>query len=158
VASVIDDPALVIARYPGCDSAGAPDCLALIEDGLRTAPYSGELWLAKAAALLKARRVDNSLFEALRMSYRTSRKEGWVASGRVLLGLRLYPVLPPDLAKDVDGDLALVIQYDQFSGVLTTAYTAENSLRKAAQPALDRLSPAQLGKFVELVRWKAAGH
>jgi hypothetical protein len=89
------------------------------------------------------------------MSYRTAAKEGWIAAGRVILGLRLYPVLSEDLKAKVGDDLALVIDYDQFSGALTATYLAEASLRKSAQPALEKLVPARLRKFIDLVRWKA---
>jgi hypothetical protein len=164
VGRYIDDPALMLARYPGCDSQPAAAdagvaatesaCLAIIEETLGQAPYSGELWYAKGLWLARAGQVDETLFESLRMSYRTAPLEGWIASGRVLLGLRLYAELPDDLKQRVGDDLVLVLQYDQFSDALTSSYAADEAFRKLAQPALEKLTPQQLRAFIDLVRWK----
>ncbi|MEO8667394.1 MAG: hypothetical protein ABI399_02695 [Bauldia sp.] len=166
VGRFIDDPALMLSRFPGCDpepltkveaapiAAHESECLAIIEETLSRAPYSGELWYAKALWLVKAGQTDSRLFEALRMSWRTAHKEGWIARGRVVLGFRLYPQLPEDLKQRVGDDLALVLQYDQFSDALSGSYSADETLRKAAQPALEKLTPQQLRKFIDLVRWK----
>jgi hypothetical protein len=160
----IADPTLMLALFPGCgagaaspsagDGAAAPRCLDVIEATLQEAPWSGELWYAKALYLARAGEGEAPLFEALRMSWRTAPKEGWVAGGRVLLALRLYPTLPEDLRARASEDLALILEYDQYSDPLVTSYAADQSLRTTAQPALEKLSPLQLKKFIDIVRWK----
>ena len=158
LARFIDDPAFVMARLPECQSlaASAADrarCVDIIDDGLRPLPASGELWLARAVALLQSGSFGDGPFDALRLSYRFAPKEGWIASSRVVTALRLYPLLPDDLKKDAVDDLNLILTYD-FTQPLVDAYVGDPTLRNAAQDALQGLDAKRLGFFLYKIRQK----
>jgi len=153
------DAELVPARMARCRAEEATaqssaDCVAVITDGLDAKPASGELWLGRAVWLLQDGSDLPAVFQALSTSYKVARLEAWVASGRVTLGLRLYPLLPPELQQAVQEDLALVLD-NNASGPLVDAYVNDPAMREAAAPALEKLPPSSLGEFLDLVRRKA---
>lgn len=161
LAAYLDDPALFHARQAACVPASenganargerGADCLTVIDDTLRSNPSSGELWLLKAQVLMSQTGVGDEIFEALRNSYRTTPREGWIAAERVLAGLRLYPLLPADLQQDVLSDLELVLSDYRLAQPLTQAYPTDLALRRAGGEALRALPPDLLTRFVELV-------
>jgi hypothetical protein len=161
IAQSINDPALVRSRLAACEAAGkggeggstpATSCLAVLDAGLRAAPASGELWLTKADLLLRTEGFGPSVIAALRQSYSAARREGWIASSRVVFGLKLFPLLPDDLKTAAAGDLVLVLNYPVHARALMRAYVDDTALRQAAAPALEQLSPSLVDKFVRAVR------
>ncbi len=169
----LNDPALFRARMAFCeqaapaladagpDAGGAADptyqrCLDAIDDALRAGPSSGELWLYKAMVLAEASEVDEQTIAALRNSYRMSPREGWIATARSILGLRLYPLLPGDLQDDVRADLVMVMNNFTFAPTLAAAYAQDFSLRSAGAAALEMLPPDLLARFIRLVGTFAA--
>jgi len=92
------------------------------------------------------------MMNALRNSYRTAPVEGWVASERVVLGLRLFPALPPDLQDGVRSDLALVLRETGLSQPLVDAYAGDALLRSAASAPLHALPADAMQGFVRMVQ------
>src|SRR5947209_5684107 len=109
LAQYLRDAALFSARAKACahinDLPRVPPCLAVIDDALRASPSSGELWLFRARVVLQSSGLDEPFLFALRRSYQSAPREGWIAAERVVLGLRLYPLLPPDLQRRAESDL-----------------------------------------------------
>lgn len=159
VAAWVSDPATLAARFGQCraDLAAplAPQsmdyCIALIDGGLRMAPGSGELWLGKAVWLLQTKAPIGDVLQSLEASFRVAPREAWIAAGRVILGLRLYPLLTPELQQHVRDDLELVLKTNYYMP-LVAAYIAEPTLRQAAAPALESLSEVRLALFLDQVR------
>jgi hypothetical protein len=164
VAPFVDDPALLRGELDDCR---APDpvaendkqsraernarCLTAVDRALAADPASSELWLFKADRLLRVAELNEAI-EALRKSYVTGAREGWIASGRVVLGLQLLPLLSTDLKTAVGNDLRLVIQYPEFGEPLLAAYASNAALRQTAQPAMEELPRELLDSFVARVR------
>jgi hypothetical protein len=160
LAHIIPDASLFRGRLPICLAAieGAPasdatllKCLDAIDQALGAAPASAELWLFKATMLLKSGNYGQETQAALRNSYETGPREGWIASGRVVLGLRIWAFLPSDLQDSVRGDLELVLD-NNLTGSVAEAYATDLALRRAAVPALQALPNDMVDKFVSAVR------
>jgi hypothetical protein len=164
VSRLVEDPALIRSRLSDCrsdngatgDSAGeralrSQRCLDLIDQALQTIPSSGELWLFRADRLLRAGQTDLAIV-SLRNSYATTAREGWIASGRVVVGLQIYPLLPADMQESVEADLRLVLHYPQFAELVAEAYKKNGALRRASASALQRLPSDLLDRFVATVR------
>ena len=164
LARLLDEPSLIRGRLPACHSVLDPTadpgpagtasdarCQEVIDAALRAAPSSGELWLFKAAVFVRSADIGAPAFAALRNSYRTAPREGWIASARVILGLRLWPFLPADLQASVRGDLALVLAND-LAQPLADAYAGDFSLRRVAAPALQSLPKDLMDRFVSAVK------
>jgi hypothetical protein len=150
-ANLVQDPALIRARLGLCQQRSdaedpAGQCIRVVDDALRAAPSSGELWLFKADRLMRAGQLAGSL-AALRQSYRMAPREGWIASARVVLGLQLYPLLPRDLQVATTDDLALVLELEEFLPPLRDAYGRDAALRAASVKAIDDLPPASRAEF-----------
>lgn len=164
VSKIVDDPALIRGRLADCrppvgvEAANGDSrtlrnerCLAVVDTALRTSPALGELWLFKADRLLRAAQTGPAI-EALRNSYATASREGWIAGGRVVLGLKLYPLLPADIQENVVADLHLVLRYPELAEPIVEAYRKNGPLRRAALSALQKLPPDLLEMFVATVR------
>ena len=160
LAHIIPDANLFRGRLPVClaaiGDAPPPDatlrqCLAAVDQALKAAPASAELWLFKATMLLKSGNYGEETQAALRNSYETGPREGWIASGRVVLGLRIWAFLPSDLQDSVRGDFELVIE-NNLAGSVADAYATDLALRRAALPALQGLPNDVVDKFVSAVR------
>lgn len=158
---LLNDPALMRARLEICvpesetDAARAAEsgsCLLEIDNALRLTPTAADLWLVKAHLLLAGGEFGEPVFDALRVSYRVAPREGWIAAGRVVIGLRIFPLLPADLQDRVKHDLAIVLTYPTLSAPLVEAYTSDLTLRRAAAPALVDLPDQQFAAFAEIVR------
>lgn len=134
------------------------DCLLEIDHALQAAPSNGELWLFKATTLAADGEFGQSMMNALRNSYRTAPVEGWIASMRVVFGMRLFPALPPDLQEQVASDLQLVLNFPSLSKPLITAYTADSAMRVAAAALLRALPIGEMQRFVHLVRAAVPDH
>jgi hypothetical protein len=165
VSQYLNDPALFYSSIDRCASAQGSetrpansaatdrtrDCLAAIDVALRANPSSGELWLLKATVLIRTGDLGADMIDALRGSYRTTPREGWIASERVLVGLRLYPLLPADIRNQVAADLRIVLTEAALAQPLIDAYPRDLALRRAAKDALNTLPSDLLEKFVRLV-------
>jgi hypothetical protein len=161
LAGVLGDASLMRSAIDlcirGAHAAAGPDesesvrCLSVIDQALRSMPSSGELWLAKARLLLVDGQDGEPVFDALRNSYRVSAREGWIAGGRVVLGLRIFPLLPPDLQERVKNDFRLVMTHPSLSAALVGAYAVDPGLRQTAAPALLELPAEEVRAFAELV-------
>lgn len=123
-------------------------CLDAIDGVLDAAPYSGELWLYRAAVLVSSGDVGPDAMTALRRSYLTTRREGWIASGRVVLGLRLYPLLPADLRQSVRGDLAIVAANPALAAPVIAAYRTDVGLHRVVESTLGPLPALVLDDYV----------
>jgi hypothetical protein len=160
LAPLLGDPALMRAQLESClvaeepgstQPANAIDCVKGIDNALQLAPFSGELWLERARRLLLAGEFGEPVFETLRIAYRVAPREGWIASGRVVLGLRMFPLLPSDLRGRVKDDLGIVLTNTQLSAPLVDAYAKDLTLRQAAEGAFAALPSAQMAEFSEMV-------
>ena len=152
----IDDCASV-ALHASADRDKGPGeqirrCLAAIDDALQANPASGELWLFKASVLMLSSEFGQPMQDALSHSYLTTPREGWIASERVVLGLRLYPLLPPSLQHNVLSDLGIVLSNATLASPLVETYPRDLALRRAAAGALRMLPTDQLNTFVSLVK------
>lgn len=162
IAARIDDPALLRARLQVCRSpedGGAIDrerCLRAIDDALTAAPVSGELWLFRAKMLAASGVPGEAFFQSLRNSFLTAPREGWIASERVMLELRLYPLLPQDLREQTRSDLLLVMGHGNLSRLLAETYAADLAMRNAGAEALRSLPADVLYDFVGMARNAAA--
>lgn len=126
--------------------------MALIDTALGADPSNGELWLYKVTSrLVRQRKLGSVSFDALRNSYFAAPIEGWIAAERVILGLRLYPVLPEDLQALVDRDLRLVLKSGQLAQRLIEAYASDSSLRAAATVPLRALPADLMSRFVKRI-------
>jgi hypothetical protein len=159
----VSDPALFQARAAACGYLNQPQpelppaatvakCLAVVDDALRSNPASGGLWLFRAEVLLNSGESGDSLSAALRHSYEVSPREGWIAGERVLFGLRLYPVLRPDLQAHVVSDLILVLADIRLAQPLIDAYPSDSLMRASGREALLALPPDLLERFVGWVK------
>lgn len=160
LSGLISDPALFRSELPLClgdadvqtegqtANGNGGNCLALIDDALRAAPSNGELWLFKASMMISRGDFGESTFNALRNSFRVAPVEGWIASGRVVLGLRLYSALPADLQDRVDQDLRLVLRFPTLVRPLAEAYASDSLLRASAAPVLRGLPGDLMQAFV----------
>ena len=160
LAPLLGDPALMRAQLETClaygesgsaRAANSADCVKGIDNALQLAPFSGELWLEKARQLLLGGEFGEPVFETLRVAYRVAPREGWIASGRVVLGLRMFPLLPSDLQGRVKDDLGIVLANEQLSAPLVDAYAKDLTLRRAAAGAFVDLPAAQMAEFSEMV-------
>ena len=127
-------------------------CLAQINEALQASPSNGELWFFKASTLAAEGDFGEAMMNALRNSYRTAPVEGWIASERVILGLRLFPILPPDLQGGVRSDLELVLGEPRLSQPLVDAYAGDSTLRAPAAVPLHALPADAMQRFVRMVR------
>jgi hypothetical protein len=122
-----------------------------IEYGLAALPASSELWLAKARLLANQGILDEAFAAALRNSYSTGAREGWIASERLPFALRRWAFLPNDLADDIGGDVALVLGNRALAGPLIQTYIADPFLRDATWEVIERY--ATLDQQEALVDW-----
>jgi hypothetical protein len=168
LAGNLSDAALVRGRHAACLDeveaanaaadyarriAGLEACIAIVDDGLAADPASGELWLERARLLSASGIFDERLQTALARSYASSPREGWIAASRVVLGLRLEPLLPPDFAGNIERDLGTVLQSRALATPLVDAYLADEALRVTTNAALQSLPDvAAQERFVSWVR------
>jgi hypothetical protein len=136
----------------GSQATDTAACFGKIDAALRAAPASGELWLFKASKLASEGQFGEPMMNALRNAYRTTPAEGWIASERVILGLKLFPALAPDLQARVRSDLDLVLRDTRLAQPLVDAYLANQALRAAATTPLNELPTDAMQRFVSRVR------
>lgn len=156
-ARYLGDPDLIRGKTASCgpettESDGGASCLAALDAALLGNPAAGELWLLKANTLFRANQLGDALTTALRRSYEASPKEGWIAAERVLAGLRLYPLMPPDIQASTLSDLNIVLSDATLARPLIDAYPRDLALRRAAAGALRALPEALLNKFVSMAK------
>jgi len=169
LATTISDPALVTARLAGCRTSpwggteairsqvvrdAGVECAAVVNDGLLALPVSGELWLKRAMLAAETGEPDDHLFEALRKSFQTAPREGWIAGSRLVIGLRLYSALPEDLKALVTSDLRLVLSDQGLMAPLVDAVVTDEELRRTTLAALASLPVEGQYAFVTAVRAK----
>jgi hypothetical protein len=82
--------------------------------------------------------------------------EGWIATPRVIFGLRIYPLLPEDLKADVQTDLVQIIGEGRLSHIVARAYAADPAMREAGGAALRTLPSDLMFRFAGITREAAA--
>lgn len=108
--------------------AYAQNCLQAADDVLKRRPSDGLAHLVKANAYQYL--GDNqAMARSLVLSQHMSPGEGWIADGRLRLGLPIYPDLPADAAAAVAADVALLA-----SSRRSAAWLARLYLRKDKSP------------------------
>lgn len=154
----VRDPAIARALIGDCVAQSViPDeelrgrCMDAIEYGLAALPASSELWLAKARLLANQGILDEAFAAALRNSYSTGAREGWIASERLPFALRRRAFLPDDLADDIGGDVSLVLSSRALAGPLIQTYISDPFLRDATWEIIERY--ATLDQQEALVEW-----
>lgn len=159
LAWIIADPLLLPAQFATCvpTSVGAlpsvnlDHCLSVVNAALAANPASGEVWLHKAVMFANLGTFGPA-WSALRNACRTAPREGWIATERVIFGLRLYPALSDDLKLCIDRDLQLVLTWPLLAEPLARAYATDPLLRASAALPLRALPPEDISRFVNLVR------
>jgi hypothetical protein len=154
----VRDPAIARALIGDCVAQSVTPsaeirgrCTDAIEYGLAALPASSELWLAKARLLANQGILDEAFAAALRNSYSTGAREGWIASERLPFALRRRAFLPNDLADDIGGDVALVLASRSLAGPLIQTYIADPFLRDATWEVIEQY--ATLDQQEALVDW-----
>lgn len=159
--SLLDDAGFIRARIEHCRAEeGRPvdpaTCLAVVDDALRAAPSSGELWLLRASLLAKFEEFGTPLHAALRNSFAVAPLEGRIVVPRLGLELRLYPILPAALQEQARTDLGGVLA-DRFqANGLAADYARDPTMREAGKAAFDGMSPELVARFAAFVRDAAA--
>jgi hypothetical protein len=156
-ASMVDDAGLIRSRIEHCraDEAKAVDplkCLAVVDDALRASPASGELWLLRATLLAQFGEFGDPLRVALRNSFKAAPLEGWIVVPRLVLELRLYPVLPAELREQARTDLGGVLADPVQAHALAATYARDPAMRDAGKPAFDEIPPELVTRFAAFVR------
>ena len=155
-AGLVSDPVLTIARLPDCPLAGntdrtRPHCLAVIDDALAAGPSLGELWLERARTLLRSGERGTPLFHAMARSHDAGPREGWLATGRAILGIQLFPILPEYVRTGVIADLELTIPEERLVEPLVTAYLSNPLVAANVLTVLDRLPIETQRLFLQAV-------
>jgi hypothetical protein len=166
-AGIVSDPALVTARLAPCRAAmdvalekrdfpsldaATNACVAIVEEALAANPVSGELWLERARLLLNGGQYHEPLLDSLRRSFEVARHEGWIASDRVPIGIRVYQLLPDDLRADLHDDVRLVLTDYRLADPMIRSVLASATFRETAVSILEQLSPAEKQTFLDLVK------
>lgn len=158
LAAYLADSALLRGREDDCflaktaSLASSTECLADVDAALRASPANGELWLFKASILSNRGEYGAPMLDALRNSYLSAPVEGWIASGRVVFGLQLYPILPDALKAMVSADLRLVLMSPKLFLPLGKAYAGDPLLRSRAAEPINALPADQIARFVDFER------
>jgi hypothetical protein len=140
----------LMSSVPDASGDGSKRCQGEIDATLRLMPMSSELWLFKAQLFFRQGQFA-PMAEALTQSYRAAPREGWIAAGRVVLGLRVYALLPARLQDLVLEDLKMAIANPDLSTLLVQAYYSDFALRQSAKPVLERLNAQELEEFLHRV-------
>jgi TPR repeat protein len=74
-------------------------CIDAVRDALQSSPTDGRLWLELAIAKSGFEGVSDDAIEALRMSYATTLREGWIAKPRQEFAMKIWPRLPAEVRK-----------------------------------------------------------
>jgi hypothetical protein len=157
IAAFVSDPVLFPALYGSCARwprarADANDCLQILDEALATQPTASELWLERARVLFAMKRADEAV-RSLDRSFETGRREGWIASTRVVVGLRNWDSLPSDLRSRVRSDLRIVLAGEYLSDRLAAEFIRDPDLRRRATALLDDMGmPEGAREFIDLVR------
>jgi hypothetical protein len=89
---------------------------------------------------------------ALQKSFRMAPHEGWIATSRVIFGLQVYPMLPPEVRAAVREDLVQIIDEGRLSHIVARAYAADPGLRAAGGDAVRTLPADLLYRFSGIAR------
>jgi hypothetical protein len=162
VAALVSDPMLFPALYGSCSrwprvNANADDCLRILDETLATQPTASELWLERARVLFAMERPDGAA-RSLERSFETGRREGWIASSRLVVGLRNWNDLPSDLRSLVQSDLRIVLAREGLSDRLAAEFIRDPDLRERVTALLDEMGmPEGAREFIDLVRSRLPG-
>lgn len=156
-AAWLDDAGLIRARIEHCRAGeGRPvdraACLAVVDDALRAAPSSGELWLLRASLLAQFDEFGAPFHTALANSFVVAPREGSIVVPRVGLELRLYPILSAELKEQAKTDLGGVLADRVQAHALAAEYARDPAMRAAAKPAFEGISPEIVSRFAAFVR------
>ncbi len=154
----INDPAIARALIGNCiDQSTVPDavfrerCGAAMDYALAIQPTSSELWLAKARLLSNQGILGEEFADALRNSYATGAREGWIAAERLPFALRRRQFLPDDFVNAIGDDVALVLANRSLAGPLVESYIADPFLREETWDIIEQF--ATLDQQEDLVSW-----
>lgn len=165
--SVVADPSFVHDGYAACVQdlklaetsgedaihlAALQDCLAVVDRALRAAPARSELWLERARLLLLLDGSQEEVFRALRVSYRTGPREGWIAVQRIPIALRLWESLPDDLRSSVREDIRLAMSKSALIASIASLYMKDFSIRTTLVSLLEDTSELSRQRFLEEVK------
>ncbi len=160
-ASLLNDAGLIRARIEHCtgeegEAVEPAECLAVVDDALRAAPSSGELWLLRASLLVQFGEFGAPFQTALANCFAVAPREGAVVVPRLGLELRLYPILSAELQKQARTDLAGVLADRIQAHALAEEYARDPVMREVAKPAFDGMPPKLVTRFAAFVRDAAA--
>jgi hypothetical protein len=109
---LISDPSLIYSDAPSCrwieftrppmphaPLSESAHCLSVVDDALRGAPASSELWLSRAELLAQRPDAEEAFDLALKNSYLTGAREGYLSPGRLTLVLSHWSWVSPDLRR-----------------------------------------------------------
>jgi TPR repeat protein len=110
------------------------DCIDILHDAVRQFPTDGRLWLELATATADLEGVNNEVIEALRMSYTTALREGWIAKPRQEFVARIWPRLPAEVKKR-----ALEVDLDATQALTLGNVSLSSSSSEVVQGGLEQL-------------------
>jgi TPR repeat protein len=109
-------------------------CIEILHDAVRQSPTDGRLWLELATTTADLEGVNNEVIEALRMSYVTAFREGWVAKSRQEFVTTIWPRLPPEVRK-----LALEVDLDAAQALALGNVSLSSASSEVVQGGLEQL-------------------
>ncbi len=163
---IVADPSFVHGGYAKCVSdirraelsgadpaytAAIQNCLEVVDRALRAAPARPDLWLERARLLLMLDGSQDDVFRALRNSYRTGQREGWVAVKRIPIAIRLWANLPEDLRASLREDVRLAMTKTALIDSVATVYINDFSVRTQLIDLLQETDELAQQRFLEEV-------
>lgn len=138
------------------DRDGALDtlyiCIAILEEGLRRAPQSGDDWITLALALHRANGPQDRVVHAYRMAAEYSPRRQNVALSRIILALRLGDDAPQDVRDKLLDDLRLLTDMRFVSELLAETYERHPEIRERMVAEIEKLEPDLQENFVRTLR------
>lgn len=163
---IVADPSFVHGGYAKCVSdirraelsdadraytTAIQNCLEVLDRALRAAPARPDLWLERARLLLMLDGSQDDVFGALRNSYRTGQREGWVAVKRIPIATRLWANLPEDLRASLREDVRLAMTKTTLIDAVATIYINDFSVRTQLIDLLQETDELAQQRFLEEV-------
>ena len=163
----IADPSFVHNAYAGCvrdlksaEESGVDDaysdalrrCLAAVDQALLAAPAQSDLWLERVRLLLLLDGSQEESLGALRNSYRTGPREGWIGVRRIPIALRLWADLPDDLRAAAREDLRLAMTKTVLINAVAATYIKDFSVRTQLVDLLEGTDDLAQQRFLEAVK------
>jgi hypothetical protein len=127
-------------------------CVVEIEKGLRRTPSNGSLWLERADLLLQTGDSGPPLLHALRASFVTARREGWLMHARLIIILRAWPNLPDDIRRDAIGDIDQMLSSEAIVDSLIQMYIQHPAWQPTIGEMVTKLTKERQERFIYLIR------